>query len=285
MDQLGWLFRIAALRAIPALDSLNHADLPFVVETTRLLALVKDIATLSKEARESGCSKSGRVTCECCESGCSKSGGVTCECHFCGIEKQMEKLKIQLNEREIKTFNSTKKRIYDKKYHMLPSGGAGRSALDYVVDDEQIYDVEKEAKKDEEVEELEKLREAAWGAASTEEDKKRYFETLAGWKWEYTEEDEEHIRMNHDKYIDAMLAFSTMLSPHVFDSTCPINLPKTKDGVNDYFKYAKRSCAAKYHANNDETRPLHSCGTCGIRDPRLEYTRMQLSDKHMTVFK
>ena len=53
---------------------------------------------------------------------------------------------------------------------------------------------------------------------------------------------------------------------------------------HDYFKMAGRSCSAKFMVNNDERRPLHSCGTCGIRDPRLKYTSISLSDAHVSLF-
>jgi hypothetical protein len=179
----------------------------------------------SKEKRDEGC--------------CVLQSGI-CNCNFCELEKALVLTGSELSADELSIMVTIKKHMFEEAFYM-PSGGARNAVMD---DDEEVIDVEKEDMKVADVEALRVLREAAWGenTDASVENRARYFELLSVWKWDFDEEDERHIRTHMDKDVNAMLAFITMITPHVDDSTCCLKLGE-KDNINDYFKNAGRSCS------------------------------------------
>ena len=132
----------------------------------------------------------------------------------------------------------------------------------------------------------------------------QYFELLVSWRWELPQEDRVNVAKWFDKDANAMLVFVTMLTPHVHDSTRPLEegLPQkphdcsacdecskrcecpagcteamTKEEITEQFTAQEKACAQRFLHNNDERSPLHSCAACGIRDPTMEYTRLPIN--------
>jgi hypothetical protein len=156
-----------------------------------------------------------------------------------------------------------------------PSGGAESEEEEEIIS--VRTGVEELVKRD--MERLVTLREAWGGRAGRVEARMAYFDFLRTWRWELEAVDREYVAEWFDKDANAMLVFVTMLTPHVYDSTCGLEecLPWTKEEIDADFSASEGLCAKAFLEHNDERRALFSCAACGIRDPTLAYTLLPIS--------
>jgi hypothetical protein len=156
----------------------------------------------------------------------------------------------------------------------LPSGGAEER------EEEEIYSVRTDvaALVAEDMEKLTVLREAWGGRPAKVAAREAYFKFLLTWRWELDAVDRQYVAEWFDKDPNAMLVYVTMLTPHVYDSTCSLEecLPWTQEEISADFSASEGICAKNFLEHNDERRTLFACAACGIRDPTLEYTLLPI---------